>query len=366
MIDRLIIENFKSIRKLELTLNPINVLIGSNGAGKSNFIGFLKLLNQIFEKNLQTYIAQSGGANNMLYFGLKHSNHLLGTIFFKNVYNQTTNKYEFSLLPAESNSLFFSFEDVGYNSTYTKNIETWLNNLYKGNTKETLVLYFNGYRYDFIRGYFANFKIYHFHDTGSTALIKQPCNINDNKILKEDGSNLAAFLYLLQEKHPKDFKRIEAVVRSIAPFFDRFDLEPNRLNEQFIQLEWKEKGAPDMYLNAFNLSDGTLRMIALTTLLMQPNPPKTIIIDEPELGLHPFAINKLASLIKIASTNSQIIVSTQSTNLISNFTPEDIITVDRQENQSVFKRLNSDDLENWLSDYSLGEIWEKNLIGGRP
>lgn len=153
---------------------------------------------------------------------------------------------------------------------------------------------------------------------------------------------------------------------SVSPFFDGFNLMPNRLNEQLIQLEWKQAGAVDTYFNAYQLSDGTLRFICLATLLLQPNLPQTIIIDEPELGLHPVAVNKLAALIKKASAKTQIIISTQSVNLVDNFGPQDIIVVDRKDNATVFNRLDAESLDVWLKDYSLGEIWEKNVIGGQP
>jgi predicted ATPase len=173
-------------------------------------------------------------------------------------------------------------------------------------------------------------------------------------------------LYYLQEKHPKVFKRIELTIQSVAPFFEKFTLVPDRLKEGMIQLEWKEKGS-DMYLNADNISDGTLRFMALSTLLLQPNMPEVIIIDEPELGLHPFAINKLAGLIKKASKASQIIIATQSMNLIDNFEPEDIVTIDRDGEQSVLNRLDSEELKVWLGDYhSIGTLWNKNVIGGTP
>jgi predicted ATPase len=210
-----------------------------------------------------------------------------------------------------------------------------------------------------------SFKIYHFHDTSFNSKMKIPCNISDNKMLREDGSNLASFLYYLKNNCEQEFKIIEAVIKSIAPFFEKFDLEPDKNNKNQIQLEWKEINS-DMYLNAHNFSDGTLRFIALTTLLLQPQPPKIIIIDEPELGLHPFALNKLASMIKVASNKSQIIVSTQSVNLINNFDAENIIVVDRKDNQSVFCRLKQNELKTWLEDYSVGDLWEKNVIGGQP
>jgi predicted ATPase len=191
-------------------------------------------------------------------------------------------------------------------------------------------------------------------------------DLNDNHYLRRDGSNLAAFLYYLKLKEPKHFKRIELMVKSIAPFFERFDLEPNFLNENKIELEWKEKGHPDHYFNGYHLSDGTLRFICLATLLMQPNPPETIIIDEPELGLHPVAINKLAAMVRKASEKVQVIISTQSTNLIDNFEPEDIIVTDRENNGSVFKRLKSEELSTWLEEYTLGDLWGQNKLGAQP
>ena len=210
-------------------------------------------------------------------------------------------------------------------------------------------------------------KIFHFHDTGENSPLKSSCQVDDNKFLRENGKNLSAFLYFLQEKHPKNFDRIQKTIKSIAPYFERFELSPDRLNENMIRLEWKEINQPESYFNASHLSDGTLRFIALVTLLLQPNLPEVIIIDEPELGLHPFAINILCGLIRKASTKSQIIISTQSVNFVDNFEPEEIITVDRIDNESVFSRLKSEDLENWLSDYyTIGDLWQKNVIKGQP
>ena len=191
-------------------------------------------------------------------------------------------------------------------------------------------------------------------------------DIDDNEFLRDNGANLAAYLYRLQQTDDKAFKLIEGVVRSIAPYFKQFKLKPNSINPNKISLEWEEKDT-DMYLNGYSFSDGTLRFIALATLLLQTNAPKVIIIDEPELGLHPAAISKFAEMVKKASFGSQIILSTQSTNLVNCFEPEDIITVDRKDGQSVFNRLRKDDLSVWLDEYeySLSDVWEKNIIGGQ-
>ena len=156
------------------------------------------------------------------------------------------------------------------------------------------------------------------------------------------------------------------MVQFIAPFFEGFILEPDRLNPNFIQLEWREKGQPDGYFNAYHLSDGTLRFICLATLLMQPEPPATIIIDEPELGLHPVAINKLAALVRAVSEKSQVILSTQSVNLIDNFSPEDIIVTNRTTEGSTFERLHEEDFSEWLQEYTLGDLWGQNKFGAQP
>jgi predicted ATPase len=308
------------------------VLIGANGVGKSNFIGFFKLLKNIYDENLQHYVAEEGGAENLLYNGLKKSYFLDCNIEFDNLKG-----YDLMLLYNSNNDNFIvAFEGIQVNSIRS-----------------------------FSKEYLKDFKIFHFHDTSKTAKVKQKGNINDNYFLREQGENLAAYLYYLQERHPKTLKKIEMTVRSVAPFFGGFNLSPDRINEDYIRLEWNEKGV-DKYFNASHLSDGTLRFMALATLLLQPEPPKVIIIDEPELGLHPFAINKLAGLIKKASVHTQIIISTQSVNLVDNFSPEDIITVDRKDGQSVFTRHETENLTDWLENYTIGDLWEKNVIGGRP
>ncbi|MFM9949393.1 MAG: AAA family ATPase [Saprospiraceae bacterium] len=356
MIERIIIENYKSIRMLDLSLGPINLLIGANGAGKSNFISFFQLVNRIYTGAIREYSLKKG-SNNLLYRGLKNSEYIKGLLDFENKY-----AYDFTLVPLNDESLFLGKHRYYHNTQNqkTKNYKLWHYGSYTSTqpnpdtpTVQAILEYLN------------NFKLYHFHDTSDTSSMKLSHPIDDNQYLREDAGNLAAFLYFLQETHPKHFHRIEMTIRSIASFFDRFDLKPRSLNTAQIKLEWKEQGS-DMYLDAYNLSDGTLRFMALTALLMQPEPPKTIIIDEPELGLHPVAINKLAGLIKKAAVHSQVIISTQSVGLVNNFEPEEIITVDRKDGESVFERLDNQSLQNWLEDFSLGELWNKNVIGGQP
>ena len=371
-IDRIYINNFKSIRELnELKIRPLNVLIGANGVGKSNFIAFFKLLNNIVENKLPSYVASSGYADKVLHFGKKKSKEMGGGIIFKKEEFDTYNRYNFTLKPDTINGLYFEKEEVGFDTNIIDSNEVWhyfpLNSA--GNKNSSLNESFSYFGY--FKEYFEQFRVFHFHDTSSSAPLKQPSKLRDNAFLREDGSNLAAFLYWISQKHPSNFKLIEFAIRSVAPFFDKFNLQPDNLNSELIFLSWLEKNSDD-YFDPNNLSDGSIRFVALTTVLLQPNPPKTIIIDEPELGLHPSAINKLASMIKMASAKSQIIISTQSVNLVDQFEAEDIIVVDRKDGQSTFKRLNKNELDNWINDYNddnnynMGELWSKNIIGEMP
>lgn len=363
MINRIKIEGYKSIRNLDLELKPINILIGSNGVGKSNFLSFFRLVNSIYEQRLQNYVGKQGGADNLLHFGRKVTDIINGNVFFDG-----KNSYKFHLQSNIQNEFLIN-DEGGFNSEYGASFaykNTWFYKTFTLLSRESKAIEANGGIGSWVRSYLNTFKIFHFHDTGENSPLRSSSQISDNKYLKENGQNLPAFLYYLQEKHPKHFNRIEKTVKSIAQYFERFELSPDRLNESMIKLEWKEINQPDSYFNASHLSDGTLRFIALATLLMQPNLPQVIIIDEPELGLHPFAINKLSGLIRKASAKSQIIISTQSVNFVDNFEPEEIITVDRENNESVFNRLNSDNLNSWLSEYTIGDLWQKNVIKGQP
>jgi predicted ATPase len=219
----------------------------------------------------------------------------------------------------------------------------------------------------FVSAHLQRWRLYHFHDTSPGSPMKKTASLNDNRFLRPDGSNLAAFLYFLREKHEEAYGLIRGTVQRVAPFFNDFQLEPAQLKPDSIILEWRHKNS-DAYFDATMLSDGTLRFIALATLFLQPERyrPSVILVDEPELGLHPYAITMLASLIKQASTKTQVIVGTQSPLLLDHFRPEDVLVANRVEGSTQLTRLDSSKLATWLEDYSLGQLWEKNEIGGRP
>lgn len=363
MIEQVVIKNFKSIRDLTLPLHRLNVLIGTNGVGKSNFISFFELTKALFEQRFGNYTLAKGGIDNLLYHGRKGSEFMEGLIDFDN-----TNAFFFRLKPAQSNKGYI--ESIGdyFNGNHTKEkiYSYWHKKDWDNAVEESSLMNNNKWRASHLNKQLGSFTVYHFHDTSTNSPMRGICDLNDNAFLRDNGSNLAAYLNRLQYTDEKAFRLIEGVVRSIAPYFKCFDLQSDPLAPGKINLKWEEV-ASDMYLDGYSFSDGTLRFIALATLLLQSNLPEVIIIDEPELGLHPAAINKFASLVKQASKKSQVILSTQSTNLVNCFEPNDIIVVDRVDNQSVFKHLTSEELSVWIDEYaySLSDIWEKNLIGGQ-
>lgn len=362
MIELIGISNYKSIREMELPLRKINILIGENGAGKSNFISFFAMVKALYDQRLGAYMLSNGGINAQLYCGLKHSDSIKGLIDYDN-----TNAFFFTLRPGIGEKAYIeeSGEYHNINNLTSKDYRHWDRLDWDNTVEESQIIEKEFPRARQIRPLLENFIVYHFHDTGKTSPMRQPCHVGDNATLRHDASNLPAVLYKLQKNDPKAFRVIEATVRSVAPYFKRFKLAPLSTDNSRIKLEWEEQNS-DMYLDASSLSDGTLRFIALATLLLQTHLPETIIIDEPELGLHPAAMSKLSAMIRKASATTQVIIATQSVTLISNFSIEDLVVVGRDDNQSVFHRLDSDDFSQWLEEYSIGELWEKNIIGGRP
>jgi predicted ATPase len=213
--------------------------------------------------------------------------------------------------------------------------------------------------------------VYHFHDTSATAGVRRPGPINVNESLRPSADNLAAFLYRIQQTDLPTYQKIRDVVRLAAPFFDDFKLRPMPDNPELIQVEWLQRDSDYPFLVS-QLSDGTLRFICMATALLQPSLPPTVLFDEPELGLHPFALTLLASLFQQAAKQygsyvaKQVIVSTQSVPLLNEFAPDDVVVVERMNGESTFRQMNSAQLSEWLQDYSLGELWQKNVLGGRP
>lgn len=361
-LETITVRNFKSIRGQSLRLEALNVFIGGNGSGKSNLIEVFRFLREIVEQNLAGYTVKKGGADALLHFGRKHSASMMITVEFGE--GMKSNTYMVKLNGTDADELVIDFEASSYKEKETS-YSTIRQHEISSNTRESRISSDTHISARQIARDLASYRVYHFHDTSDTAPAKGTSDVDDNSFLRPQADNLAAFLYLLQETKPDSFANIRDTVRQIAPFFQDFQLSPSRLNPSKIRLEWKERGS-DTYFNASSLSDGTLRFICLATLLLQPELPPLVLLDEPELGLHPAAIVLLADLLSSAASRTQVIVATQSVTLVNQLTPEQVWAVDRTDQQSVFRHLSTADMADWLDDYALGELWEKNLLGARP
>jgi len=363
-LEHIAVTGFKSIGQLDLRMKPINILIGANGAGKTNFISLFTFLRQLSEGKLQNYVEKSGFANSFFHFGAKKTPNM--TIDLDVGYNGYHVNIEHS---AADDSLVFNKEFCTIKSSSR-------NFIIKGVRGESGLLpdseADSAHVRQYTREYLLACRVYHFHDTSNTAGFKQAKSLDASDYFYPDASNLASFLYRLKSSKEQSFNQsyldIVRAVQTVTPFFHDFYLEPRGDNgDQMILFKWLHRDSNEPF-SANQLSDGTARFICMATLFLQPHTlrPNTIILDEPELGLHPAALDVLADLVKSTSKDNQVICSTQSVTFANNFMPEDFIVVDQKEGASTFKRLEVEPLSHWLDEFGMGDIWSKNLIGGRP
>lgn len=366
MLTHVSLRGFKSIKDIDLELRPLNILIGANGAGKSNLVSFFKMLNEMMGGRLQAYIGTAGRAHTLLYYGPQTTPQMEATLQFEVATGLNT--YHMRLFHAAGDTLIFAEETLNFLRT------GWLGQpqevqLGAGHQETRLgEAASNEAVARVLIGLLGRCHVYQFHDTSATARVRQYCYVGDDRWLLPDAGNLAAILYRLrQQDETPAYKRIVGAIQQIAPFFADFDLSPTGPGNREIILNWREK-ASDQLFGPHQLSDGTLRAMALITLLLQPvhELPTLIVVDEPELGLHPVAQQLVGALLKKASCHCQVLVATQSAALLETFDPEDVIVVDRAERQSMFRRLEAAPLQEWLQDYTLGQLWEKNVLGGGP
>jgi predicted ATPase len=342
---------FKCIKHLhQLDLRDVNVLIGANGAGKSSFLQLFPLLQMLSVGEGREYIERRGGIQRLLHFGPYVTQQIrIDFAFYDNeevveIINWSDGDYV-DIASARSGDI--SIEPMSYLSKMPARPR------------------YGGARTEKCQKFFKGASLYHFLDTSRASRIRSAANFTQMNFLLSDGSNLPAFLYYIRESSPSSWDPILSAVRKVNPFFGEFVLEPEPRDAELIRLKWRHRGDERVF-DASDLSDGTLRFIALAALLLQPHPPHLILLDEPELGLHPAALALLSALIYKASARSQIVLATQSPTFVSHFDWEDLVVVDRLADQDMLRRLSEAEVEAWLEEFSLGEIWEKNVIGARP
>lgn len=370
-LEKLTVHGFTSIKDLnDVKMGDLNVVIGANGAGKSNFIQIFRMLTAMTKKNLSKFILERGGADNFLFNGPKVTPKIEMEFEFSSHSDNATvpNFYRFELTPTADEGFLISEErkccSTNWRSYGGPSVES---RLYDERSEKSWDNQNNGvghYLYESI----SNWMVYHFHDSSKSSPMRRFEIVEDNYKLRGNAANIAPFLLSLKnsELYSEHYERIVHAVRLVIPFFDDFRLDVQKLGEaEKVRLSWNQKGS-DFPMQPYHLSDGSIRFICLAAALLQPNPPSIIIIDEPELGMHPAAIAVLAELIQAAAHRTQVIAATQSPALIDQFGIDDIIVVNRENGASTFQRLKEEDFSVWLEDYSVGELWSKNLIHGGP
>lgn len=353
-VSHLTIRGFRSIASLErFELGSLNVFIGPNGAGKSNLLDLFRMLRAIATGRLGNFVSGENGPEALLFRGRKHTTQVdVECAFGETAY--------IASLAAAGERLFLARESIR-RSTGTTDLGSGHHESNMGSAGPDAA------EARQVRETMSKWGVYHFHDTSTRAAVRRARPVRDNVHLHSDGSNLAPYLRHIRERHPENYGQILETVRLVAPFLDDF-LYREDPGER-VELEWLARDTePSQVLGPRQLSDGTIRFTCLATLLLQPvhMQPSTILIDEPELGLHPAAITLLAEMLAATSEARQVIVSTQSVDLLNEMRPDDVVVAERVDRASVFRRLDQERLAEWLSDYSLGELWSMNTFGGRP
>jgi predicted ATPase len=363
------LRGFKTYRDLQqFEPGRLSVLLGGNGSGKSNLVSFFTLLYRMMADpgELQLAVSEAGGASRLLHDGPKRTESMTARLEFQT--EKGVNTFEFRLSYAANDTLIFTDERWGYHSPGHPAPLTGGNlaGHRESRLKDEAFSRTNQLAYT-VRVLLRKCVTYQFHDTSFTSGMRRNASRTDSQFLRRDGSNLAAFLLRLSLGGTGEqlaLRRIQDVVRQVLPFFAEFVLEPE--NGQVL-LQWREQGSEEIFA-ASQASDGMLRLLALMTLLCQP--PKTLpailLLDEPELGLHPQAITLVAGLIHEVATHCQVIVATQSVPLIDEFSLDEIVVLGRPGRETTLRRLSEKEFVTWLEEYSPGELWRKNVFEGGP
>ncbi len=369
-IESIRVRGFRSLQDVELNdLPDAQVLIGANGSGKSNFIRFFDMLSWMLKsRHLGEFIERQGGADDQLYRGNRFTPRMEAEVRLRT--GSGANDYKFALAYGSPDRFYFSSEEFRFTREGLCGESPWTS--LEGGHREARIVEaaqsgisgISQTTASVIVRLLRNCTAYQFHDTSTGASIKSKWDVQDNYRLRSDGGNLAAILHYLEQHEIKRYELICRHIGRILPVFDSFAID-----ERFgrVQLRWKAK-YNDRSFGAHLTSDGSLRFMALVTLLNLPNElmPDVILLDEPELGLHPAAITLVGDMIRALSEQRQVIVATQSPLLVDCFELDEIVVLELRDDATVFRRLDPEEYRLWLDEFTTGELWQQNLLGGRP
>ncbi len=361
--DRLIktisIAGFRNLKAVhELALSRLNVLIGGNGAGKSSFLRFFELLGAMHRSgHLQDFVLDHGGADDQLFMGAKTTPEITAHIGWEagagvcdyalrlayvagDALKIAEEKYRLSLTDAQA----------PYQTLPTPSMESRLKDQ-PDPAAQT------------ISRLLQQCAVFHFHDTSVSASVNKRWDVADNVCLRTDGGNLGAVLLDLKMNDVPRYRLIVSQIQRVFPALDDFVLEPVKGKVLFC---WRSRFS-DKTMGPYLTSDGTLRLFFLVTLLNLPAErlPSLLLIDEPELGLHPQAVELVAAMVKRVAAVKQVIIATQSPLMLDCFQPDNIIVAESRGGAAELKRLEKPEYERWLAeDYLLSDWWMARTVGG--
>ena len=372
-IEAVRIRGFRSLADVELSdLHNANVLIGANGSGKSNFIRFFEMMSWMLRsRRLEEFVALQGGADDQLHKGNRVTPRMEAELTVHT--DAGRNDYRFALAHAHPDRFVFTEEAFRFSASHLPTAARWqyapsgqseaaIVDLAQAQTPPPGV---NPRTARVVVHLLRDCAVYQFHDTSDASHFKKRWDADDNNTLRTHGGNLAAVLHRLEQEDVRRFELISRHVRRVLPVFDRFQIEDSFGK---VSLRWKAAGT-DKSFGAHLTSDGSLRFFALVTLLNLPPEmlPSVLLLDEPELGLHPAAIALVGGMIKALAVDRQIIVATQSPLLVDAFDLEDVAVLDLDDGRTTIRRPDADGYQRWLDEGFLpGEMWQKNVIGGHP
>jgi predicted ATPase len=397
MIKEIKITNFFSFNQTTIKLSSdTNILIGINGAGKSNFLKAIKLLREgVAGVGLKKHILDNlGGFDNSFFKGSK-KNDDIQSIFLQYKFNgkeisQNGNGFNFTddiiyqinITKSSSLSNYYIQEKITNEKgfvylDFTNGVGHLNEKVSEKANKTSLVRYIDFdpqelalkeisdtdryFALTTIKKAIKDIFVYDYFDTTPKSLIRKPMLPTSEKRLFADGTNLPQILNTIKINHKQQYKKIAEMLNEVNPNFSGFDFNFIGGN---IELMLEESGL-DSSIHVSNISDGTLRYLCLLSILYNPERGRLICIDEPEVGLHPDMILNIANAIKEASEKTTLIISTHSDNLLNYFDIENVRVFEKDENNATnVISYTKDQFSDWYKEFSLGQMWKQGDLGG--
>lgn len=380
--ERITIEGYRRLFNVQIDMRdrPLTVMIGANGVGKTSLLEIFSLLAASANAQLANKISELGGLPdivtrdraNSIAISLSMSVPGYAPLDYQLEVALKGFTYEIALETLTQQNNRHALEpfkhidsrglDVKYFSTEDQKLlrPNWDHNPLETSLAQVPKMYQEP---ENIRNRLASCTFYGALNVAPKSPVRLPQSMRPTSLPGANGEDLVSCLYYLRETDPERFEIIEDTLAATFPDFERLGFPPVAAGT--ITMTWKDKNfSKPIYMH--QLSEGTLRFIWLITLLQSPGLTAVTLIDEPEVSLHPELLRLLADMMREASQKTQLIVATHSDRLIRFLKPEEVLVCDAEDGLTTMRWGDSFNLEHWLEEYSLDQVWAMNLMGGRP